>query len=55
MPMPLPRSFIEHDILLMIHGHTHRPAIHQLEVNGNMVTRVVLGDWYTKGSYLDLR
>lgn len=46
------QAFIEHGVSLMIHGHTHRPAIHQLEVNGQPVTRIVLGDWYKKGSYL---
>ena len=34
---------------LMIHGHTHRPAIHQLS---NGLKRVVVGDWYTQGSVL---
>ena len=33
----------------MIHGHTHRPAIHD-EGDGN--TRIVLGDWYEQGSVL---
>ncbi len=33
----------------MIHGHTHRPAIHD-EGHGN--TRIVLGDWYEQGSVL---
>lgn len=33
----------------MIHGHTHRPAIHD-EGRGN--TRIVLGDWYEQGSVL---
>lgn len=36
----------------MIHGHTHRPAIHSLQVNGRNAQRVVLGDWYTQGSVL---
>lgn len=36
----------------LIHGHTHRPAIHQLEVNGQPATRIVLGDWYDQGSIL---
>jgi UDP-2,3-diacylglucosamine hydrolase len=36
----------------MIHGHTHRPAVHQIEVAGKPVTRIVLGDWYTQGSVL---
>jgi len=34
-------------VRFMIHGHTHRPAIHRFEVAGNRYTRVVLGDWGT--------
>jgi UDP-2,3-diacylglucosamine hydrolase len=37
---------------LMIHGHTHRPGIHEIDVDGRPCTRVVLGDWYTQGSVL---
>ncbi|PKG58113.1 UDP-2,3-diacylglucosamine hydrolase, partial [Shewanella sp. GutDb-MelDb] len=33
----------------MIHGHTHRPAIHSL-TNGKR--RIVVGDWYEQGSML---
>jgi len=36
----------------MIHGHTHRPAIHEFELNGNTAKRVVLGDWHPEPSYL---
>jgi UDP-2,3-diacylglucosamine hydrolase len=36
----------------MIHGHTHRPAIHSLSVNGLPAQRIVLGDWYEQGSVL---
>jgi len=41
--------FARYGIRRMIHGHTHRPAIHD-EGAGN--TRIVLGDWYTQGSVL---
>jgi len=34
----------------MLHGHTHRPAIHDLEVDGTPARRIVLGDWYEQGS-----
>ncbi|MCE9678238.1 UDP-2,3-diacylglucosamine diphosphatase [Shewanella sp. AS1] len=34
---------------LMIHGHTHRPAVHQLEQDKQ---RIVVGDWYEQGSML---
>jgi UDP-2,3-diacylglucosamine hydrolase len=46
------QAFIAHRVDLMIHGHTHRPAIHSLRVNELPATRIVLGDWYTQGSVL---
>ncbi|MDD3517724.1 MAG: UDP-2,3-diacylglucosamine diphosphatase, partial [Chromatiales bacterium] len=36
----------------MIHGHTHRPAFHDLDLDGQPARRVVLGDWYERGSVL---
>jgi UDP-2,3-diacylglucosamine hydrolase len=36
----------------LLHGHTHRPAIHPLSVDGRACTRIVLGDWYSQGSVL---
>jgi UDP-2,3-diacylglucosamine hydrolase len=36
----------------LIHGHTHRPAIHPLEISGQPAQRIVLGDWYDQGSIL---
>jgi len=30
----------------IIHGHTHRPAVHAFDVEGRRVRRFVLGDWY---------
>ena len=41
-----------HGITRLIHGHTHRPAIHHFELDGRTHTRVVLGDWYDQGSVL---
>jgi UDP-2,3-diacylglucosamine hydrolase len=34
----------------LIHGHTHRPAIHRFEVNGAPAERVVLAPWYEAAS-----
>ena len=42
----------EHNVDLMIHGHTHRPAIHEIDTASNKATRVVLGDWYEQGAWL---
>lgn len=35
----------EHDVRTLIHGHTHRPAVHELQVKDQPATRIVLGDW----------
>ncbi len=39
---------------LLIHGHTHRPGVHPVRVDGRTCTRIVLGDWYEQGSVLEL-
>lgn len=44
--------FARHGVHRMIHGHTHRPDTHELQVNGEKAQRIVLGDWYTQGSVL---
>jgi UDP-2,3-diacylglucosamine hydrolase len=42
----------EHGVDILLHGHTHRPAIHEVEVDDRIARRVVLGDWYEQGSVL---
>jgi len=37
-------------VTMMLHGHTHRPAIHEFSVDGRPAKRIVLGDWYDQGS-----
>lgn len=38
--------------LKLLHGHTHRPAIHQLDLaNGEQATRIVLGSWEQQAWY----
>ncbi|WP_130620337.1 UDP-2,3-diacylglucosamine diphosphatase [Dyella amyloliquefaciens] len=36
----------------LIHGHTHRPAVHRFDIDGQAAERIVLGDWYEHGSVL---
>lgn len=36
----------------LIHGHTHRPAIHHFSLAGDQAKRIVLGDWGDHASYL---
>jgi len=37
---------------LLIHGHTHRPGIHQWNLNGESLARVVLGEWSEGPSWI---
>lgn len=46
------RVMRDENVTLMIHGHTHRPNIHQFAIENDTCTRIVLGDWYTQGSVL---
>jgi len=48
--------FKETGCRLLIHGHTHRPQIHNVEMDGSSEKyyRIVLGDWEAKGWYLML-
>ncbi|CAB3691873.1 UDP-2,3-diacylglucosamine diphosphatase [Achromobacter dolens] len=39
------QAFRDHGVKLMVHGHTHRPARHVLEVDGVKRERWVLPDW----------
>lgn len=41
-----------HDVRHLIHGHTHRPATHYLDMDGRKAERIVLGDWYEQASAL---
>ena len=37
---------------VILHGHTHRPGVHDLVVDGRPRRRIVLSDWYSSGSYV---
>lgn len=36
----------------LVHGHTHRPAVHDFTLDDVVAQRIVLGDWYDHGSVL---
>jgi len=40
------RTMRDHDVTLLMHGHTHRPAVHRFELGGQPAARIVLGAWY---------
>lgn len=47
------KTFETENADVIVHGHTHRPAVHQVPVGTDRVaTRIVLGDWYEQGSVL---
>lgn len=46
------KVFDQYPVNLMIHGHTHRPKVHQHQLDNREVTRIVLGDWDKLGWYL---
>ena len=43
-----------HGVRRLIHGHTHRPGRHDVEVDGKRRSRWVLPDWYGPGGYLEV-
>jgi len=45
----VPRQMAVHGVRTLIHGHTHRPAVHELLVEGQPARRIVLGDWDRSG------
>ncbi|MGH8232066.1 MAG: UDP-2,3-diacylglucosamine diphosphatase [Steroidobacteraceae bacterium] len=36
----------------LVHGHTHRPGVHEFELDGSAARRIVLGAWHDQGSVL---
>lgn len=40
----------QYDCLRLIHGHTHRPAVHDFDIDGNTAQRFVLADWKKKSA-----
>lgn len=51
-PQAVDRALAEHDVQWMIHGHTHRPAIHRFTTATGPGARFVVGDWFEHGSVL---
>ncbi len=49
-PQAVTQAMTDADVSLLIHGHTHRPAVHE---DTQDLRRIVLGDWDTQGWYLE--
>ena len=48
------RLMTRHRVRTLIHGHTHRPATHEFELDGQPARRIVLGDWDRQGWVLQV-
>ncbi|AKC85953.1 UDP-2,3-diacylglucosamine diphosphatase [Pseudoxanthomonas suwonensis] len=51
-PATVEATLARFGVATLIHGHTHRPAVHALRAGGRDCRRIVLGDWYEQGSVL---
>ena len=53
-PAEVTRVLDDHGQTTLVHGHTHRPAVHDLDLEAGSGKRIVLGDWDDKGWYLEI-
>lgn len=53
-PDEVVREMEAHGVQNLIHGHTHRPAEHDLNANGAPARRIVLGDWHENVWWLEV-
>ena len=51
-PSEVIKTMKESSVNLLIHGHTHRPNTHEIEINNRSAKRMVLGDWGECGWYI---
>ncbi|AKL40612.1 TPA: UDP-2,3-diacylglucosamine diphosphatase [Serratia marcescens] len=51
-PQAVEQTMLRHDVRWMIHGHTHRPAVHRLALSNGEAHRAVLGAWHVEGSMI---
>ena len=49
-PAAVEQALVGAGVRILLHGHTHRPNVHDFEVAGEPAQRIVLGDWYEQGS-----
>lgn len=51
-PQAVVNVMARHQVQWLIHGHTHRPAVHPLLIDGKAAERLVLGAWHQEGSMI---
>jgi UDP-2,3-diacylglucosamine hydrolase len=52
--LAIEQEFANFKSSFLIHGHTHRPAVHSLQTAYRRCLRIVLGDWFEQSSYLEI-
>jgi UDP-2,3-diacylglucosamine hydrolase len=45
-PVAVERTMREFGVWRLVHGHTHRPAVHEFTLDGKPAERLVLGAWH---------
>lgn len=53
-PQAVLDTLLKHQIMTLIHGHTHRPKVHQLQLPETPAKRIVLGDWQQHYWWLEI-
>ncbi len=51
-PQAVRQLMRRHRTRVLIHGHTHRPGIHHVDLDGSPARRIVLGDWPERATLL---
>lgn len=51
-PQAVADSFQRHGVSILIHGHTHRPGMETLHIQGQPARRFVLAEWLSSGGAL---
>ena len=49
-PLAVEEALRRNEVTTLLHGHTHRPCVHTIEVDNQPCRRIVLGDWFEQGS-----
>ncbi len=44
------QAIADSGVEVLLHGHTHRPNVHDVDLGDRVAKRIVLGDWYEQGS-----
>jgi len=48
------KAFRDAGVTRIVHGHTHRPASHVVDVDGTARERHVLADWHGRATWLEI-